>query len=129
MISGDGLFKCRTVRRVVREEAFNQKWIEEAVTPLDEYVQKGAKTSFDDVRVHRHVVEGHAPIPEAPGRAFVPRRARLSQKDFDDFRYRIEADLIKTDGGKARLGKSKDRIDHWIAKSGEVMLADQDKDE
>ena len=33
---------CRTVRRVVREEAFNQKWIEEVVTPIDEYIQKGA---------------------------------------------------------------------------------------
>ena len=60
MISGDGLFRCRTVRRVVREEASNQKWNEEAVTPIDEYVQKGAKTSFEDVRVHRRVVEGHA---------------------------------------------------------------------
>ena len=52
VISGDGLFRCRTVRRVPREEAFNQKWIDEAVTPIDEYVQKGAKTSFEDVRVH-----------------------------------------------------------------------------
>ena len=80
MISGDGLSRCRTVRRIVREETFNQKWIDEVVTPIDDYVQKGAKTSFEDVRVHRHVVEGHAPIPEAPGRAFVPMGAR--QKDF-----------------------------------------------
>ena len=123
MISGNGLFKCRTVRRVIRDEAFNQKWIDEAVTPIDEQVQKGARTSFEDVRVHRHVVEGHVPIPAATGRAFVPRRARLSQKDFDDFGYtencrgceflltgigarqihsdncrlRIEAELITTD--------------------------------
>ena len=90
MISGDGLFKCRTVRRVVREEACNQKFIDDVVTPIDEYVQKGAKTSFEYVRVHRNVVEGHAPIPEAPGRAFVPRRVRLSQKDFEDFGYTEE---------------------------------------
>ena len=49
----DGLFKCRTVRRVIREEAFNPKWMDEAVTPIDEYVQKGATTSFEDVRTHR----------------------------------------------------------------------------
>ena len=93
------------------------------MTPIDEYVQKGSKTSFEDVRVHRHVVEGHAPLPEAPGRAFVPRRAGLPQNVFDDFGYtencrgcellqtgigarqnhnidcrlRIEAELIKTD--------------------------------
>ena len=131
------------VRRVVREEASNQECIEEAVTPLDEYVQKGAKTSFEDVRVHRHVVERHAPIPEAPGRAFVPRRARLSQMGFDDFgytencrgcevmqtgigarqnyseqcRFGIEAELINTDDGHLRIGTSKDRIDHWTAKA------------
>ena len=70
MISGDGLFKYRTVRRVIREEDSNQKWIDEAVTPIDENVQKGAKSSFEDVRTHRLVVEGHAPIPAALGRAF-----------------------------------------------------------
>ena len=42
VISGDGLFKCRTVTGVVHEEAFNLKWFEEAVTPIDQYVQKGA---------------------------------------------------------------------------------------
>ena len=36
VISVDGLFKCRTVRRIAREEAFNQKRIDEAVTPIDE---------------------------------------------------------------------------------------------
>ena len=58
MISEDGPFRCQTVCRVTREEAFNQKWLDEAVTPIDEYVQKGAKTSSEDVRVHRHVVKG-----------------------------------------------------------------------
>ena len=58
VISRDGLFRCRTVRRVVREEAFSPKWFEEAVKPIDEFVQKGARTSFEDVRVHRHVVGG-----------------------------------------------------------------------
>ena len=28
-----------------------------------------------------------------------------------------------------RLGRSKDRTDHWTAKSGEVILADQDNDQ
>ena len=36
VISGDGRFKCSTVRRVIREEAFNQTWIDEAVTPIDD---------------------------------------------------------------------------------------------
>ena len=96
-----------------------------------------------------HVVEGHAPIPESP------RRTRLSQKDFDDVGYiedcrgceflqtgiggqqnhsdmcslRIEAELIQTEDGQLRIGKRKDRIDHWTAKSGEAIIADQDNDE
>ena len=78
IVSGDGLFKCRTVRRVVSEEAFNQRWMDEAVTPIDEYVQKWANTSFD---------ESYAPVPADPGRAFVPRRARLAQGDFENYGY------------------------------------------
>ena len=69
IISPDGLFQCSTVHRVIREEAFNSKWLDEAVTPIDEYVQKGAKTSFEDVRTRRHVVEGYAPVPAAPGKS------------------------------------------------------------
>ena len=140
IMSGDGLFKCRTVRRVIREEAFSQQLMDEAMTPIDEYVQKGAKTSW----AHRHVVEGYAPVPADPGRASVPRRARLAQGDFenegytedcrggeflqigigarqnhsDDCRARIEEELSKTEDGKVRLGKSKDEIDHWVANSG-----------
>ena len=131
-------------------EAVSQKWLEEAVTPI-EYVQKGAKTSFEDVRSHRHVVKGHAPVPVAPGRAFVPRRTRLGQQDFDDFGYtqgcrgceylqtgigqrqnhsdqcqdRIEEELTMSDQGRARLHKSKDRIDHGAAKSREDTLNEQ----
>ena len=41
---------------------------------------------------------------------------------------RIEAELIQTEDGQLRIGKSKDRIDHWTAKSGEAIMADQDKD-
>ena len=37
--------------------------------------------------------------------------------------------MIKTDDGQMRFGKNKDRIDHWTAKSGEVILADEDKDQ
>ena len=153
VVSGDGLFKCRTVRRVIREEAFNQKWLEEAVTPIDEYVLKGAKTSFEDTRVHKHVVEGHAPVPADQGREYVPRRARLNQTDFEDHGYtqgcrgceflqtglggrqghsdlcrsRIEVKLLETEIGQARLGRTRDRIDHWTSK--EVKTNEIDKSE
>ena len=35
--------------------------------------------------------------------------------------------MIQTDDGQLRVGKSKNRIDHWSAKSGEAIIADQDK--
>ena len=126
-------------------------WLYEALTPIDEYVQKGAKTSFEDIRTQRHIADGHAPIPAALGRAFIPRRARLAHKDFDNYGYtegcrgcgflqtgigqrqnhsdqcrdRLEAELAKSEEGQARLEKSKDRIDHWAAKIGEDVLADE----
>ena len=134
---------------MIREEAFSQKWLDEALTPIDEYVQKGTKTSFEDIRTHRHIVDGHAPIPAAPGRAFIPRRARLAHKDFDNCentegcrgceflqtgigqrqnhsdqcRDTLESDLAKSEEGQVRLERSKDRIDHWAAKVGKDALA------
>ena len=36
--------------------------------------------------------------------------------------------MIQTEDGLLRIGKSKDRIDHWTAKSGEAVIADQDND-
>ena len=38
---------------------------------------------------------------------------------------RIESELARIDDGQSRLGKSKDRIDHWTAKSGEAISTDQ----
>ena len=158
IISAEGLFKCRTVRRVIREDAFNPRWVEEAVTPIDEYVQKGAKTSFEEVRTHKHVVESRAPVPEEANRKYEPRRIRLEQKDFDRLGYtqncrgceflstgigvrqghssqcraRMEKDLAETEDGKARLDKSKGKFDYWTAKAGEEDTkenAEKDKDE
>ena len=119
------------------------------MTSIDEYVQKGAKTSFEDIRTQRQIVDGHAPIPAAPARAFIPRRAGLAHKDFDNFGYtevcrgceflqtwigqrqnhsdqcrdRLEAELAKSEEGQVRLERSKDRINHWTAKVGEDVLA------
>ena len=49
-------------------------------------------TSSEYVRSHRLIVEGHAPVPVALGRAFVPRRAGLGQQDFEDFGYTRDAE-------------------------------------
>ena len=42
---------------------------------------------------------------------------------------RVEAKLTQTEDGQQRIGKSKDRIDHWTAKSGEAIIADQGQQE
>ena len=37
---------------------------------------------------------------------------------------RVEVELAKSEEGQARLDRSKDRIDHWAAKVGEEVLAE-----
>ena len=149
VINEDGLFKCRTLRRVPREEAFHVKWLENATTPVDEFVNKGAMTTFPGgAGVNRHTVEGSAPVPAGVGKAYIPRRTRLTPQDFveygytdgcrgcqwfqtgiggrqnhsSDCRQRIEAELEKTEEGQERLDKSKERIDHWVVASEAVNI-------
>ena len=100
-------------------------------------------SSFPSATSHRHVVEGPAPVPENVGRGYVPRRARLYPDDFtehgytqgckgcqfmqtgigvrynhnDACRQRMEDKLDETEEGRVRLGRSKGRIDHWVADS------------
>ena len=92
-------------------------------------------------------------MPEHVGRTYIPRRTRLKPDDFDKFDYtedcrgceflqtgiggrqnhsdacraRIETELDKSEEGRERLGKSKDRIDHWVEKSENVNI-DKDDD-
>ena len=87
MISEEGFFKCRTVRRIPREYAFDAKCLEEAKTPMDEFVNKGAMSSFPEVRTNRHVVATPAPIPESLGKTYIPRRTRVMPDDFVEFEY------------------------------------------
>ena len=53
------------------------------------------------------------------------RQASAHAKTTDQCRMRIETELAKADDGQSRLEKSKDRIDHWTAKSGEAILTEQ----
>ena len=41
------------------------------------------------------------------------------QNNSGQCKARIEEELAKTEGGQARLGKAKDRIDHWVARERE----------
>ena len=49
------------------------------------------------------------------------------QNHSDACRARIETELDKSEEGRERLGKSKDRIDHWVEKSENVNI-DKDDD-
>ena len=79
-VNKNGLFKCRTARRLVREKVFSQRTLEEAVITIDEYVNKGASTTPPTVTFAEAAVQG---VPIESGRTFIPRRARLKPEDFD----------------------------------------------
>ena len=78
LINKNGLFKCRTARRVIKEKAFNENTLTEAMTTIDRYVNKGASTEPPPLTFDEPVYEG-VPIE----RSFIPRRARLKPEDFD----------------------------------------------
>ena len=77
------MFKCRTIRRLVRGKAFDTETLNKAKTAIDEYVEKGA--SADLPRVRWGGVE-HQGVP-VDKEGYAPRRARLVPEDFVKFGY------------------------------------------
>ena len=135
----DGRFSCATIRRLPDDEAYDPGCLELVKIIHRDYVLEGARSSPVGVRfgVTRSMNAESDPMT-AP---MVPRKARLKPEDFQTFGYtigcpgchqlqigrpvmrnhndicrdRIEAELNKTDSGKHRLGRAKDRLDAQIA--------------
>ena len=138
----DGVFKCRTIRRLSRDKAFSKDTLTMGAWGISDYVNKGARTSAE-ARQGEQVREG---VPG--GREFAPRRARLLPDDFkrhgftqgcrgcawvedgvgarvahtEECRTRLEKLLEEDETGKQRLDRAKDRIDHWTAGAGEAQI-------
>ena len=78
LVNKDGVFKCRAIRMLIRNKAFNDNPCSEATSGVDEWINKGASTtppSVDEVSYNG-----------VPGsRTFVPRRAQLKPETFETF--------------------------------------------
>ena len=150
MVNDEGAFTCSTMRRLQEDKAFDKNVLKDVKVNYREYVTEGASSSPVEVR---------PAVPSAPangpgGARTMPRRARMSQADFDKFGYtagcpgceqlqlklgqrrghteecrqRIEAGLAKTDVGQERLAKAKDRLDHQTAVIGQEGVVENKDD-
>ena len=87
----DGIFKCRTIRKVPKENMYDKESIEYIKVTVAEYIKNGAKATVPRVRYAE-------PLPVAPGdpadgnvqpREFIPRRAYLKPADFIQYGYTV----------------------------------------
>ena len=149
IINATGLYKCRSMKRMSRDKAFNSDDILKSDLGIEVYVDKGAKTSVES---HQgELAQGGAPAD----RAFAPRRARLLPEAFvnsgftsgcrgcawlqdrvgsrvahsNECRERMEKLMTETEAGKERLQKAQDRQDYWVSeqvKQSDVSHAAKD---
>ena len=88
-----GVFKCKTIRRVLKEHMSDPMCLDKVTMNVTEFLKSGARTS-DPARI----IE---PMPQAPKtdepemrrQGLVPRRMRLSPKDFESHGDKVIAML------------------------------------
>lgn len=78
LVSGDRVFKCPTVRRMVAADSYNKQVLRYAQAGFFQYVRKGASAKRTDVIQHR---DQSRHVPEALEHEYVPRRMYLGKKD------------------------------------------------
>jgi hypothetical protein len=148
IINENGLFKCRSMRRLEKEKACDEETLKKATKTIDEYIEKGASSTLPGVRGGN---AEHVGVP-ADRDGYAPRRAKLKAEDFAKFGYtigckgctwlqdgvggrqghteecrkRAESEIEKTSDGKDRVRRATDRQDQWAAE--EIAKADGDTD-
>ena len=142
----DGIFSCATIRTLPDDEAYDPECIGIVNMRYRDYVIDGSSSNPPNVRF---TAAGSKNADTAPlVTPSVPRRTRLTPDDFQTFGYtvgcqgceqlqvgsplrrnhsqacrdRIEMELSKTDQGKDRLDRTKDRLDTKTAELVENMM-------
>ena len=142
----EGIFSCATIRILPDDEAYDPACIDIVNVTYREYVLEGARSTPVVFRFGGDQVKNADTEPiTAP---MIPRRARLKPEDFPELGYtvgcagcdqlqiggnvrcnhseacrsRMEAELQKSERGKDRLGKAKDRLDAKTAEMMEEMI-------
>ena len=140
----EGLFKCRTVRRVVEDKSYDPDCLDYVKEFYDDYMLKGASTTA--ARVRFGIAQRQEPGVEGvrtAGGDYAPRRLRLVPQDFvshgytegcggctwlqtglgnrrghnEECRTRLELELQNDDSGELRVRKNKERTDGWMAET------------
>ena len=148
-LNTNGLFKCRTMKKLPRDRAFNPECFTEITFDIGGYIEKGARTT----------VEGRqgelAPEGEQGNRAFAPRRVRLIPEDFrkngftvdcrgciyfqdgvgtraahsEECRRRLEEAMKSSPEGQERNVRAHARQNQWVAtdiEKNEEVIDDDD---
>ena len=140
----EGVFSCATIRSLPDDESYDAKCFHVINITYRDSVLEGARSSLVGVQFgETHSKNAESDPMTAP---IVPRRARLKPEGFQAFGYtvscpgcdqlqmggsirrnhtdacrdRIEAELDKTEVGKDRLGRAKDRLDAKVAEMVET---------
>ena len=135
--TGDGVYKCRTVRRRAKENSCDAELIDAIKMSYDEYILEGAKTTPAVTFARPAAVEPEPPVPMR-GRDFVPRRLYTKASDYiahgytqgcrgcewlqnklgtrtghtEECRTRIEK-AVSESAEADRVSKVHERIDHY----------------
>lgn len=134
-----GIFKCRTIRKMTKEKAYDDNILDIIKVGYLEYIMDGARTTPPRVRFAE---------PESrktsDNKDVIPRRLRLTPEDFatqgftqrcpgciwiqtkvgprrghtEDCRSRIEKNINETEEGKERMERTQDRLNHWLSERG-----------
>ena len=141
-----GLFTCSNIKRYLDDQAYDEQILEVAELKYREYVCQGAKSTNPRVRFAE--VPRSNPNPEPIGKAFVPRKARITEEELKEYgftvgcpacertqtgvgprrehstqcRDRIEAKMEENEKTKPKIDRARERMDHWTAKVGEEQL-------
>ena len=124
IISIEGLFRCGTVRRVIREEALSEKLLDEALRRSQQRLEGHSAQDEPGLHIKTSTTLDTRVTEGCRGCEFLQTGIGQRQNHSDQCRDRLEVELAKSEKGQVRLERSKDRIDHWAAKVGEDVLAE-----
>ena len=134
----DGLYKCRTIRRLENNLAFDVDTLDKATKTIDEYIHKGATANLPGVCGGGAPEHVGVPLDKD---GYAPRRAKLRAEYFtrigytigckgctwlqdgiggrqghsEECRQRTEGEIGKTDGGQERIIRATNRQEQWAA--------------
>ena len=124
VVNIDGAFRCRTIRRMIDDQAYDPECVNNVKIRYDDFISDGLKSTFAGVRMGGQVADNpnFDDIPTRGGgsvQAPIPRRARLYPDDFRKNGYTIGCpgcECLQADIGERRghSDECRERIEKHI---------------